>query len=193
MALAPVVMLLYTRTLSSIILRLFCYARLHRHELGIQLSIAPVILLSSLFYSDPVRADQCFTPGFAAAVTFDAGKNPLSIAVGDFDGDTRLDLAVVNADSVSVLLGNGDGTFQTAVNYDAGSYPSSVVAGDLDGDKQPDLVVVNSGGISVLLGNGDGTFQSAVNFAAGLAPYSLARSEERRVGKECRSRWSPYH
>src|SRR5256885_49261 len=76
--------------------------------------MAPVILLSSLFYSDPVRADQCFTPGFALALSLDAGKNPVSIAVGDFDGDTRLDLAVANADSVSVLLGNGDGTFQTA-------------------------------------------------------------------------------
>src|SRR2546430_2429081 len=183
MALAPVVMLLYTRTLSSIILRLFCSARLHRHELGIQLSMAPVILLSTLSCSDPVRADQCFTPGFAAAVTFDAGKNPLSIAVGDFDGDARLDLAVANSDSVSVLLGNGDGTFQTAVKYDAGSYPSSVVAGDLNGDKQPDLAVVNSDGVSVLLGNGDGTFQSAVNFAVGSAPYSLAVGDFNADGK----------
>ena len=23
--------------------------------------------------------------------------------------------------------------------------------------------------------------------------FAMARSEERRVGKECRSRWSPYH
>src|SRR5712691_10621088 len=27
----------------------------------------------------------------------------------------------------------------------------------------------------------------------GQAQYTLLRSEERRVGKECRSRWSPYH
>src|SRR5437879_12731165 len=145
--------------------------------------MAPVILLSSLFCSDPVRADQCFTPSFASAVTFGAGRNPVSIAVGDFDGDTRLDLAVANADSVSVLLGNGDGTFQTAVNYDAGSYPSSVVAGDLNGDKHPDLVVVNSTGISVLLGNGDGTFQSAVNYAAGSAPYSVVIGDLNGDGK----------
>ena len=113
--------------------------------------MAPAIVLSSLFYSDPVRPDQCFTPSFASAVTFDAGTNPLSIAVADFDGDTKLDLAVANADSVSVLLGNGDGTFQTAVNYDAGSYPSSVVTGDLNGDKQPDLVVDITGTMDVKL------------------------------------------
>ena len=29
-------------------------------------------------------------------------------------------------------------------------------------------------------------------YANKVKPY-LARSEERRVGKECRSRWSPYH
>src|SRR5467141_2433724 len=116
--------------------------------------MAPVILLSSLFCSDPVRADQCFTPGFAAAVTFDAGKNPLSIAVGDFDGDTRLDLAVANADSVSVLLGNGDGTFQGAVNYDAGSAPYSLAIGDFNGDGKADLAIACAfpGNVWVLLG-----------------------------------------
>src|SRR5256885_5809085 len=30
-------------------------------------------------------------------------------------------------------------------------------------------------------------------FFASLGAFVLARSEERRVGKECRSRWSPYH
>ena len=31
------------------------------------------------------------------------------------------------------------------------------------------------------------------NLALSAAKQYLCRSEERRVGKECRSRWSPYH
>ena len=30
-------------------------------------------------------------------------------------------------------------------------------------------------------------------FSSATAAVAEARSEERRVGKECRSRWSPYH
>jgi hypothetical protein len=100
--------------------------------------------------------------------------------VGDFNGDGRLDLAVAN-DNVSVLLGNGDGTFQVAQNYPVGSYPSSVVVGDVNGDGVPDLVVTSgtwrddfitaSGTVRVLLGKGDGTFRafpaSHVSYVAG--------------------------
>ena len=35
--------------------------------------------------------------------------------------------------------------------------------------------------------------QSDNIFVSLLKPSSFSRSEERRVGKECRSRWSPYH
>jgi hypothetical protein len=78
---------------------------------------------------------------------------------------------------VSVLLGNGDGTFQAARNFAAGIRPYSVAVGDFNGDGTPDLAVANdtfSGTVSVLLGNGDGTFQAARNFAAGSYPYSVA-------------------
>ena len=65
------------------------------------------------------------------------------------------------SDNVSVLLGNGDGSFQSAVNYGAGDGPSSVAIGDLNGDANLDLAVANrySDNVSVLLGNGDGSFQ----------------------------------
>jgi hypothetical protein len=104
------------------------------------------------------------------------------VAVGDFNGDGRLDLAVANNypdyqdNSVSVLLGNGDGTFQAAQNFAVGSAPSSVVVGDFNGDGLLDLAVANdrSDTVSVLLGNGDGTFQDARNFNAGSFPYCLA-------------------
>ncbi|HUE03578.1 MAG TPA: VCBS repeat-containing protein [Bryobacteraceae bacterium] len=77
---------------------------------------------------------------------------------------------------MSLLLGNGDGTFRTAVNYAVSSGPYSVSLGDFNGHGKLDLAVANSGSnnASVRLGNGDGTFQAAVNYAAGSSPYSVA-------------------
>jgi hypothetical protein len=115
---------------------------------------------------------------FQDARSFAAGIWPRSVAVGDFNGDGRLDLVVANftTANVSVLLGNGDGTFQDAVNFAAGSSPLSVAVGDFNGDGTPDLAVANNGSndVSVLLGNGDGTFQAAHNFAAETNPFSVA-------------------
>jgi len=106
------------------------------------------------------------------------GLGPTSVAVGDFNGDGKLDLAVTAGDSlysavsssVWLLLGKGDGTFQAGTNYSLGYFPGAVVTGDFNGDGKLDLAVATglyspftSDNISVLLGNGDGTFQSAVN------------------------------
>ena len=79
---------------------------------------------------------------------------------------------------MSVLLGNGDGTFRAAVSFAAGDVPTSVALGDVNRDGQPDLAVANfvSDDVSVLLGNGDGTFQPAANFAAWAMPLSPSRS-----------------
>src|SRR5208282_4161719 len=105
--------------------------------------------------------------------------SPVSVALGYFTGDKRkLDLAVAGSlgQSVSVLLGNGDGTFQQSVNYYA-SIPSWVIAQDLDSDGKVDLAASDSGlfgvsptvapGVSVLKGNGDGTFEAGVFYPAG--------------------------
>jgi hypothetical protein len=77
------------------------------------------------------------------------------VAVGDFNGDGVLDLAVANVFSnVSVLLGNGDGTFQAAQNFGAGGGPFSVAVGDFNGDGVLDLAVANRGSnVSVLINN----------------------------------------
>jgi hypothetical protein len=118
---------------------------------------------------------------FQAAVNYALGVWPTSAAIGDFNGDGKADLVVTNSPTfnsayVSILLGNGDGTFQTAVNYGVGNGPTSVAVGDFNGDGKADLVAANSqsNGVSVLLGKGDGTFQAAVNYAADLAPTSVA-------------------
>jgi uncharacterized repeat protein (TIGR01451 family) len=104
------------------------------------------------------------------------GPNPTSVAVADFNGDGKLDLAIgissqggCTGSSVYILLGNGDGTFQPSVQ--AVNVPSNdvlVTAGDVNADGKPDLVVLREqvdgtcspqGGFSIFLGNGDGTFQ----------------------------------
>jgi hypothetical protein len=98
------------------------------------------------------------------------------VAVGDFRQNGILDLAVVNGNSgVSVLLGNGDGTFQVAVNYAVGNYPSCLAVGDFRRNGTLDLAVAFSGGVRMLLGNGDGTFQTThIRYVAGSNPSYVA-------------------
>ncbi len=118
---------------------------------------------------------------FQSAVSYAAGASPWSVFCADLDGDIYLDLAVANrstgadSGSISVLLNNGDGTFQSAVDYGAGIGPSSVFCADLNGDLALDLAVANGGAqnVSILLNNGDGTFQSAVDYGAGIGPSSV--------------------
>ena len=82
------------------------------------------------------------------------------MAVGDFNGDGRKDLAVANenTDNVSILLGVGNGTFGAATNFAAGDGPLSVVVGDFNGDGRKDLAVanINTDNVSILLGVGNG-------------------------------------
>src|SRR2546426_6435413 len=124
-------------------------------------ALAAAIGLSLLITSHPNTASGaalCAAP----FLSFDTGSFPLSVAIGDLNGDGKSDLAVANYDpgTVSVLLGNGDGTFEAKRDYSMGSGPYSVAIGDLNGDGRPDLATanVNSNTVSVLLGNGDGTF-----------------------------------
>jgi hypothetical protein len=120
---------------------------------------------------------------FQAAVTYGSGGiTARSVAVADVNGDGKPDILVANwigsgSGVVGVLLGNGDGTFQTPVAYDAGGYlTSSVAVADLNGDGKPDIAVANATGtVGVLLGNGDGTFQTAVTYSpGGSGPQSVA-------------------
>jgi VCBS repeat protein/FG-GAP repeat protein len=139
---------------------------------------------------------------FQTANNYDAEPNAHGIAMADFNDDGRLDLAVANRScpgcspvllgSVSVILGNGDGSFQATANYQAGTGPTYAVAGDLNLDGKPDLIVANeglvqnnytNGSLSVLLGKGDGTFLPATNHSAGSAPYFVSVADFNLDGK----------
>ena len=123
---------------------------------------------------------------FQPQVTYAVGQGPESIVAVDFTGDGRTDLAVANSNlasvgdgTVSVLLGNGDDTFQTQVQYEVGSYPIGLVAGDFTGDGRTDLAVGDSADndVSVLLGNGDGTFQTQVKYLVANPTVSLVTGD----------------
>jgi hypothetical protein len=124
---------------------------------------------------------------FQAPVTYTVGNGPDALAVGDVNGDGKLDLVAGNdtGTSVSVLLGNGDGTFRTQQEYTAGSYPHWVALADVNGDKAPDIMVANEGdnNVGVLLNNGDGTFGTMTTFATNLEPYSVATGDFNHDGK----------
>ena len=108
---------------------------------------------------------------------------------GDVNGDGKPDLAVANSgsDTVSILLGNGDGTFAAALNYGVGSFPRSVALGDINGDGKLDVAVANlgfvRGSVSILLGNGDGTLGAAINYPLGSNTRSIAIGDFNRDGK----------
>src|SRR5262249_16116839 len=109
---------------------------------------------------------------FQTAQSYPVGNFPSHVVVGDFDGNGKLDFAVTNqkSNTVSVLLGNGDGTFQAAEDYPAGGRPLQTAVGECNDDGIRDLAVANytdNGAVSILLGNGNGTFQTAQSYRTG--------------------------
>ena len=133
---------------------------------------------STTFPLTVTTAPACDALTFGAATNFATGSNPFSVAVGDFNGDGKQDLAVGNAisDTVSIFLGDGAGSFSAATDFGTDTTPFSVAVGDFNGDGRQDLALPNyhSNNVSILLGNGAGSFSAATNFGAGTAPSSVA-------------------
>ncbi len=129
------------------------------------------------------------------------GNFPSGLALGDFNGDGKLDVAAAfqsaqgesSPGGISVLLGNGDGTLRSAVNYSVGSSLSvfAMAAADLNGDGKLDLLAgvgtsfISVGSLALLAGKGDGTFQAAATIAIPVAgtPIALALGDVNGDGK----------
>jgi hypothetical protein len=124
-------------------------------------------------------------PSFAAARSYATGRAPISVAMGDLNGDGKPDLATANyevgVNSVSVLLNSGHGSFRAKRDYRTGRRPSSVAIGDLNGDGRMDLATANEAEgvntVSVLVNQGDGSFQSKLDYRTGADPNSVAMGD----------------
>lgn len=116
---------------------------------------------------------------FVPPVFFPLGTNPNSIIVGDFNNDEIKDFVVVNAfffsDTISIIFGNGDGSFGPSFSLPVGLFPVFLESGDLNSDGNRDILVANLGSdsVSLLIGNGDGSFEPEIRFRTGTRPISL--------------------
>ncbi len=118
------------------------------------------------------HGDGTFT---AAPLTPTVGGNPNSIAAGDLNGDGKLDLVVSSYNTLSVLLGKGDGSFSAIAPPAVGSQPGGVFLVDLNRDGKLDIVLGNgtSPYVSILLGHGNGTFSAPTSPAAPTGPFAV--------------------
>jgi hypothetical protein len=151
-----------------------------------------IMLLASVFLWLVSLAVAQFEP----PKLYTVGANPNSVVVADVNGDGKLDLITGNATlakpnifNYSVLLGNGDGTFQPAITASVPFDPSQLVVADMNGDGIPDLVMTAqsdlsvSGSVIVMLGLGKGRFGHPVSYYAGGAGYYLAVGDVNNDGK----------
>ncbi len=160
---------------------------------SITVSSAGVIPSNEVFFQVMLPAP---TVWWSPPQVRNAGR-PVAVITGDFNADGKLDIALLNnpapsTGTVSILLGNGDGTFSSPVNYAVGYDPAALVAGDFNGDGKLDLVVTHqdcpsgskcAGKISVLVGNGDGTFQAYVDYPTDVSPSAIVAADFNGDGK----------
>jgi hypothetical protein len=136
-------------------------------------AVALVVLLADPRAGRAACAELQFRP--ATPGSFGSGSFPISVAVGDFNADSQVDLAVALAfrNQVGVLLGTGPGAFGSPTTLPVGTIPTAVTVGDFDVDGNQDLAAANasSNNVSILLGTGTGSFGAATNFPVGALSY----------------------
>jgi hypothetical protein len=121
---------------------------------------------------------------FDSVLPVNVAMTPYGVT-GDFNGDGKLDLVYLDSSytNVLVLLGNGDGTFQSPLSFPVGS-GGNIIAADFNGDVKLDLAVTEGGdAVGILLGNGDGTFQPQIVVPTGMGPVGIAAADLNRDGK----------
>jgi hypothetical protein len=175
-----------------------------RFAAGTPLPIVPSTSVVSADFNGDGKADIAIgEAGESARVLLGAGdgtfqlsftytgpfhNNPTTLGVGEFNGDGKIDLVVDDSSNglLTILLGNGDGTFQPpSITYSAPVSPSglsSLVVGDFNGDGKIDIVVANQS-LGILLGNGDGTFQPLLSLPAGPTPIFVTMGDFNGDGK----------
>jgi hypothetical protein len=134
-----------------------------------------------------VNNAACSQGLFSATPNVSSGQVARSVAIGDFNGDNKQDLATANysANTVSIRLGDGTGNFSGIFELSVGTNPASVVIGDFNGDGKPDIATANSSSndISIRLGNGSGGFSGTTNIIVGNTPLSIATGDFNNDGK----------
>ena len=153
-------------------------SRIARLPLG---SLALALLV--LAFSGVVAVAPADAVSFATHADYATGASALSCAVGDFNGDGKLDLVTANyyGFNVSVLLGDGSGGFAAKSDFAAGAYSRSIAVGDFNGDGKQD-VVTNL--VTVLLGNGSGGFGAYAEYPTGSGAQSVAVGDFNGDGKQ---------
>jgi FG-GAP-like repeat/Bacterial Ig-like domain (group 3) len=145
---------------------------------GMSLGVAPL---------DPLSVVH----GFARPKIVQASGGPAQSAISDLNGDGFADVATANAgfsvSSMGVLLGNGDGTFQSVVTYPTGVFTSGILIADFNQDGIPDIAAMsqgsgNDGDVSIFIGNGDGTFQNPIVNNLGIFPVAIVTGDFDRDG-----------
>jgi len=137
-----------------------------------------------------LRDQQALRPLFLPPVVY--GCSPGPFAVADVNGDGKLDVVSSAYGTLCILLGNGDGTFQSPLTYPLANAVSSLALADVNGDGKLDVIGISSNisilnysaGVSVMLGNGDGTFQPPAYFGvSGQDAVSVAVADLNGDGK----------
>jgi hypothetical protein len=131
-------------------------------------------------------APATFARGFRTITAYPTGEYPSAAAVQDFNNDQISDIATANLNdaNVSVLLGNGDGTFGAANTFSVGAGAVEVASADLNGDGNADLVVTDGiKSVHIVLGNGDGTFGGPVTIQLRTNPIGIEIADLNSDGK----------
>ena len=125
------------------------------------------------------NGDGTFTAASGSPIK--TGNRPTFVVPATLIAGGQTDLIVANQkdNTISVFLGNGDGTFMPAVNYPTGNAPTGLTVADFNNDGKLDLAVTNQNDntVWIYLGNGDGTFGKPVSFATGQAPVYVASAD----------------